>query len=57
MLKENMADYVSKELAKKYNKEQYEKAKTHPKFEKLKSEVGRKQAIDVALNDLNNKQK
>ena len=45
-----------KELAKKYAKEQHEKAKTHPKFEKMKSEMGRKQAIDAALNDLNNKQ-
>jgi hypothetical protein len=53
----NHADYISKELAKKYNKEQHERAMTHPKFEKLKAEVGKKQAIDVALNDLNNKQK
>jgi len=45
-----------KELAKKYAKEQHEKAKTHPKFEKMKSEMGRKQAIETALSDLNNKQ-
>lgn len=57
MKQENMADYVSKELAKKYQKEQYERAQTHPKFEQLKSTLGRKQAIDTALNDLNNKQK
>ena len=44
-----------KELAKKYAKEQYEKAKTHPKWEKLKSEEGRKGAIAAALNDLNKK--
>jgi hypothetical protein len=56
MKKENMADYVSKELAKKYNKEQHERAKTHPKFEAMKAQVGKKQAIDAALNDLNNKQ-
>ena len=49
----NHADYISKELAKKYNKEQHEKAKTHPKFEHLKSELGKKQAIDTALHDLN----
>jgi len=49
----NHADYISKELAKKYNKEQYEKAKIHPKFEHLKSELGKKQAINTALNDLN----
>jgi hypothetical protein len=57
MSKENMADYVAKEMAKKYNKEQYQRAQTHPKFEKLKAEIGRKQAIETALNDLNNKQK
>jgi hypothetical protein len=51
------AEYVSRELAKKYNKEQHERALTHPKFEKLKAELGKKQAVDVALNDLNNKQK
>ena len=45
-----------KELAKKYAKEEHERAKTHPKFEKMKSEMGRKQAIVTALNDLNNKQ-
>ena len=32
-----------KELAKKYAKEEHERAKTHPKFEKMKSEMGRKQ--------------
>ena len=45
-----------KELAKKYAKEQHERAKTHPKFEKMKSELGRKGAIELALNDLNEKQ-
>lgn len=45
-----------KEIAKKYAKEEHERAKTHPKFEKMKSEMGRKQAIITALNDLNNKQ-
>ena len=45
-----------KELAKKYAKEEHERAKTHPKFEKMKSEMGRKQAIETALSDLNNKQ-
>ena len=45
-----------KYIAKKYAKEQHERAKTHPKFEQMKSEVGRKEAIAAALNYLNNKQ-
>jgi len=49
----NHAEYISKELAKKYNKEQHEKAKTHPKFEHLKSIMGKKQAVETALHDLN----
>ena len=32
----NHAEYISKELAKKYNKEQHERAKTHPKYESLR---------------------
>ena len=52
----NHADYISKELAKKYNKEQHERAKTHPEFERLKSMMGKKQAVDTALHDLNEKQ-
>jgi len=47
------AAYVSKELAKKYNKELHEKAKTHPKYESLRSVVGKKQAMDTVLNDFN----
>jgi hypothetical protein len=49
----NHAEYISKELAKKYNKEQHEKAKNHPKFEHLKSVLGKKQAVETALHDLN----
>jgi len=53
MKKEDHAAYISKELAKKYNKELHEKAKTHPKYESLRKEVGKKQAMDVVLNDIN----
>jgi len=56
MKKEDHAAYVAKELAKKYNKEQHERAKTHPKYQSLKAELGKKQAMEVALNDLNEKQ-
>ena len=41
---------------KQMNEEQHEKAKTHPKYEKLKSEIGKRQAIEVVLQDMNNKQ-
>jgi len=53
MKKEDHAAYVSKELSKKYNKELHEKAKTHPKYESLRSVVGKKQAMDTVLNDMN----
>lgn len=36
--------------------EQHERAKSHPKYEKLKSEIGKRQAMDVVLQDMNNKQ-
>jgi ABC-type phosphate transport system substrate-binding protein len=53
MKQEDHAAYVSKELAKKYNKELHEKAKTHPRYESLRSVVGKKQAMDTVLNDIN----
>ena len=42
-----------KERAKKMDDEQHERAKKHPKYEKLKAEVGKRQAINAILHELN----
>lgn len=36
--------------------EQFERVKNHPKYAKLKAEVGKKQAMDAILAMLNNRQ-
>jgi len=56
MKKEDHAAYVSKELAKKYNKEQHERVKSHPKYESLKSALGRQGALDAISKEMNEKQ-
>jgi len=57
MKEENHADFISKEMAKKYNKEHDERVKAHPKYESLKTALGKRGAADAILHELNNKQK
>jgi hypothetical protein len=47
MKKEDHASYVSKELSKKYAKEQHDKYKDNPKYHSLKSALGKQGAIDA----------
>jgi hypothetical protein len=46
-------DLDRKERAKKMDSEQYERARKHPKFEMLRSKLGRKGAMDAVLNQMN----
>ena len=49
-------DYPQKESAKKMANEHHERAKSHPKYEKLKASLGKKGAIDAILKEMNEKQ-
>jgi beta-lactamase class D len=42
-----------KDRAKKMDDEQHERAKKHPKYEKLRAQVGKRQAMDAILHELN----
>lgn len=57
---ENREEYMEKKLKKmnpkKMDDEQYERARKHPKFEKLKISLGKKGAIDAILKEMNEKQ-
>ena len=57
---ENREEYMEKKLKKmnprKMDDEQYERARKHPKFEKLKMSLGKKGAIDACLKEMNEKQ-
>lgn len=57
---ENREEFMEKKLKKdkikKMNDEQYERARKHPKFEKLKITLGRKGAMDAVLKEMNEAQ-
>jgi len=58
---ENREEYMEKKLnpkgkAKKMDDEQYERARKHPKFERLKLSLGKKGAIDAVLKEMNEAQ-
>jgi hypothetical protein len=46
----------AKERVKKMDDELHEKAKSHPKYEKLKSALGKQGAMDAILKEMNEKQ-
>jgi hypothetical protein len=54
---ENREEFMEKKLKKdkmkKMNDELYEKARKHPKFETLKVKFGKKDAMDMVLNQMN----
>jgi len=58
---ENREEFMEKKLmkdrAKKMDTEQFERAKKHPKFEMLRSKLGRKGAMDAVLKEMNDAQK
>jgi hypothetical protein len=42
--------------SKKMEAEQYERAKSHPKFAKLRAALGKKGAVDAILKEMNDAQ-